>query len=104
MKLLVGMNLAPRWVEFLKAAGFDATYWSELGAPDAQDAEIMEYARDKALVVFTHELDFGSILAASHGGTPSVIQVRANDPSPRSWESRSCEHCSRWRARLRRAP
>jgi predicted nuclease of predicted toxin-antitoxin system len=33
--------------------------------------------------VFTHDLDFGIILAHSKAGRPSVIQVRTNDVSPK---------------------
>jgi hypothetical protein len=27
MKLLVDMNLSPRWIEYLKQSGFDAVHW-----------------------------------------------------------------------------
>jgi predicted nuclease of predicted toxin-antitoxin system len=33
-------------------------------------------------VVFTHDLDFGAILAASKAEGPSVLQVRAQDVGP----------------------
>jgi len=33
-------------------------------------------------VVFTHDLDFGSILAHTQAGKPSVFQVRARDVTP----------------------
>ena len=33
-------------------------------------------------MVLTHDLDFGAILAATHGQKPSVVQVRAEDVSP----------------------
>jgi predicted nuclease of predicted toxin-antitoxin system len=45
MKLLVDMNLSPRWVETLTQAGFEAAHWSSLGAPDASDAAIRAFAR-----------------------------------------------------------
>lgn len=32
--------------------------------------------------MLTHDLDFGSILAATHGAKPSVVQIRAEDVSP----------------------
>jgi predicted nuclease of predicted toxin-antitoxin system len=38
-------------------------------------------------VVFTHDLDFGSILAATQANSPSVIQVRTQDVSPRNLEN-----------------
>lgn len=82
MNLVVDMNLSPRWVSVLEQAGFSATHWSTLGALDAPDSEIMRYALEHDAVVLTHDLDFGAILAATHGQKPSVVQIRANDVSP----------------------
>ena len=42
----------------------------------------MAYAREHGFVVFTHDLDFGNILAVTHALGPSVIQVRTQDPVP----------------------
>ncbi len=82
MKLLVDMNLSPRWVGRLVGAGIEAAHWSMLGAVDATDAEILEFAKANRFVVLTHDLDFGTILAATHGEKPSVVQIRAEDVSP----------------------
>ncbi|MCW5599101.1 hypothetical protein C8R30_1526 [Nitrosomonas nitrosa] len=35
MKLLIDMNLSPRWVDVLANAGFEAAHWSALGAYNA---------------------------------------------------------------------
>jgi predicted nuclease of predicted toxin-antitoxin system len=82
MRLLVDMNLSPRWIEALTGAGFEAAHWSTLGAGNASDSEIMAYARANNCVVLTHDLDFGAILAATQGEKPSVVQIRAEDVSP----------------------
>ena len=82
MKLLVDMNLSPRWVSVLANAGFEAAHWSTLGAKNAPDSEIMAYAKATNSVVLTHDLDFGAMLAATHGEKPSVVQIRAEDVSP----------------------
>lgn len=82
MKLLVDMNLSPRWVNLLADAGIEAAHWSTLGMADAPDAEIMAYARANDYIVLTHDLDFGAILAVTHGNKPSVAQIRAEDVSP----------------------
>ena len=87
MKLLVDMNLSPTWVEALRTMGFDATHWSSLWDPRAPDREILAYASSNGYIVFTNDLDFGAILAASGGSSPSVIQVRAADVSPGSLAS-----------------
>jgi predicted nuclease of predicted toxin-antitoxin system len=82
MKLIVDMNLTPRWVGLLVDAGFEARHWSTLGANNALDSEIMAYASTNGYVVLTHDLDFSAILAATHGSKPSVVQIRADDVSP----------------------
>lgn len=82
MKLLVDMNLSPRWVGVLLRSDIAAAHWSTLGAYNAPDPEIMAYARAHDYVVLTHDLDFGAILAATHGEKPSVVQIRAEDVSP----------------------
>ena len=82
MKLLVDMNLSPRWISALAAAGFESMHWSTLGARNAPDIEIMAFAAANDFVVLTHDLDFGSILAATQGKKPSVVQIRAEDVSP----------------------
>ena len=82
MKLLVDMNLSPCWVGMLTNEGIAAAHWSTLGANNAPDSEIMIYARVHDYVVLTHDLDFGAILAATHGEKPSVVQIRADDVSP----------------------
>ena len=82
MKLIVDMNLSPRWVAVLADAGIEAAHWSTLGAHDAADAAIMTYANTNDYVVLTHDLDFSAILAATQGEKPSVVQIRAEDVSP----------------------
>ena len=82
VKLLVDMNLSPRWLAVLEQAGHQAAHWSALGAPTAPDTEIMAYAAANGFTVLTHDLDFGAILAATGGKKPSVVQIRAEDVSP----------------------
>ncbi len=82
MKLLVDMNLSPRWVSVLAQAGIESTHWSTLGSANATDVHIMAFARTHGYVVLTHDLDFSAILAATHGDKPSVVQIRAEDVSP----------------------
>jgi len=63
VKLLIDMNLSPRWVERVSAASLPAVHWSSVGRVDAPDAEIM---------------------AATHGTKPSVVQIRSENLSPTS--------------------
>lgn len=82
MRLLIYMNLSPKWVDFLESAGFEAAHWTTLGAPDATDPELMTFAMSHGYVILTHDLDFGAILAATQSKGPSVVQVRADDLDP----------------------
>ena len=63
MKLLVDMNLSPAWAAVLTQAGWETIHWSGVGDLRATDAEIMAWARQRGFVIFTHDLDFGTILA-----------------------------------------
>jgi len=76
------MNLSPDWVPLLRVAGFEAIHWSSLGAYNAPDREIMQWARNHDAVVLTHDLDFGILLAHSLDEGPCVVQVRTQDVSP----------------------
>jgi predicted nuclease of predicted toxin-antitoxin system len=82
MKLLVDMNLSPRWVDHLAGDGILAVHWAAVGKYDASDAEIMAFAILPDFIVLTHDLDFSAILTASHDHQPSVVQIRADDVSP----------------------
>lgn len=76
------MNLSPEWVPFLHGHGFEAIHWAAVGALNAPDTEIMPWARDHTRVVFTHDLDFGILLAHTKDSRPSVTQARVQDVSP----------------------
>ncbi|MBA4416337.1 MAG: hypothetical protein C0392_00275 [Syntrophus sp. (in: bacteria)] len=82
MKLVVDMNLSPRWISLLTDSGFEALHWSTVGKANARDSEIMAWASANGYVVLTHDLDFSAILASTQGTTPSVVQIRAEDVSP----------------------
>ena len=76
MKILVDMNLSPDWAGFLSGNGIEAIHWSSIGLPDAPDTEIISYAKEHDFTILTCDLDFGFILAVTHGKKPSVIQIR----------------------------
>ena len=63
--------------------GHDCVHWSEIGPPNAPDREILLWARSNEYVVFTHDLDFGAILAATKADSPSVLQLRVQNISPK---------------------
>jgi len=82
MKILIDMNLSPDWVKVLEHAGWEAVHWSTVGDMRAPDDIIMSWARENGYIVFTHDLDFGVLLALTRAESPSVIQVRTQDVFP----------------------
>ena len=84
MQLLLDMNLSPAWSAFLAKHEIEAVHWSTVGSASAADIEIMRYATERGRHVLTNDLDFGSILAITHGSKPSVIQIRSDDLRPTS--------------------
>ncbi len=82
MKLIVDMNLSPRWAGLLNSSGFQSIHWSAVGPANARDSDIMVYAAANNYVILTHDLDFSAIPAVTHGERPSVAQIRADDVSP----------------------
>lgn len=84
MKLLIDMGLSAEWRGTFEVHGFEARHWSEVGNPKAKDREILAWAREHGFMVFTHDLDFGHLLALTHAAGPSVIQVRSADVLPAS--------------------
>jgi predicted nuclease of predicted toxin-antitoxin system len=82
MRLLIDMNLSPSWEAALKEAGHEAVHWSRVGAPNASDRQLMDWAAANDHVVVTADLDFSAILAALQTGKPSVIQIRSGLLTP----------------------
>lgn len=84
LPIVVDMNLSVEWISLLEGAGCVAVHWSQIGDPRADDATIMAWALAKKHVVFTHDLDFGTALALTHAGGPSVLQIRTQQILPES--------------------
>lgn len=82
MRLLIDMNLTPLWVSYLAEAGHDAVHWSQVGAIDAPDEQLMAWAAGEGRTLLTQDLDFGLLLRRSGGSQPSVVQIRAQGTLP----------------------
>lgn len=78
MKFVVDMNLSPKWSELLRASGYSAVHWAEVGPTTASDREIAAWAVTEGRIILTADLDFGSMLAATGAGGPSVVQLRSD--------------------------
>lgn len=82
MKILIDMNLSPSWVALFRQENWDAAHWSSIGSATASDSEILGWAAENDYIVFTHDLDFGVLLASRARRKPSVIQLRTQETSP----------------------
>jgi predicted nuclease of predicted toxin-antitoxin system len=82
MKLLLDACMPLDWLDFLNEHKQECVAWLRIGAPNAPDTDIMQYANENNFVVLTHDLDFGTLLAISNAAQPSVIQFRAPDIRP----------------------
>lgn len=82
IQLVVDVNLSPLWIGVFVHHGWPAVHWSTVGDPRAKDRKVMAWAREHGRVVFTHDLDFGTLLALTRETGPSVVQVRAHDVLP----------------------
>jgi predicted nuclease of predicted toxin-antitoxin system len=82
VRFLVDMNLSPLWVDTLNSAGYESVHWSSIGPANAPDSMLMSFAREEGWIVFTHDLDFGALLAHSGAEGPSVVQLREQDVDP----------------------
>lgn len=82
MKFVIDMNLSPRWVEVFESRGHEAVHWSDIGSYSAPDSDILDWANENDAVVFTNDLDFGAIIAATGAEFLSVIQIRGLDVMP----------------------
>jgi predicted nuclease of predicted toxin-antitoxin system len=84
MRVLIDVNLTPRWVGYLIGAGHEAVHWSLIGSVSAKDREICEYCRLHHHVLLTNDLDFPQILAHTRDAAPSVILLRGEPLVPES--------------------
>lgn len=84
LRIVIDMNLSPQWLPTFKKHGIEAVHWSDIGRPNAPDEEISNWARKHRYIIFTHDLDFGTMLALTQEQAPSIIQVRSQNILPES--------------------
>ena len=75
-RVLLDQGLAPHTAALLRFEGWDAIHVAEAGLSRADDAEILEFARQEHRTCVTLDHDFHTHLALSRSDGPSVILVR----------------------------
>lgn len=76
MKLLLDQGLPLSAAALLRDASIDTIHVGEIGMSQAEDAEIIQKAREEERVVVTLDADFHTLLALDEAVSPSVIRVR----------------------------
>ncbi len=84
MKFLADMGISPQTVSWLEERGHDAVHLMERGAEQAQDPDVLKWAREEERMLLAHDLDFSELVAASQGELPSVIVFRLRNMTPES--------------------
>lgn len=76
MKLLLDQGLPRSAAALLCAMGIDAIHVADIGFSQAEDAEIIQRAKEENYIVVTLDADFHALLALDEATTPSVIRIR----------------------------
>lgn len=76
MKLLLDQGLPLSAARLLRDAGIDTIHVGEIDLSAAEDAEIIQKAREDNRVIVTLDADFHTLLALDEAVSPSVIRIR----------------------------
>lgn len=76
IKVLLDQGLPRTAADLLREMGWDVQHVSERDMSTAEDAAIVEVARQEGRVVVTLDADFHALLAVSGAHGPSVLRIR----------------------------
>lgn len=76
MKLLLDQGLPLSAAALLCSANINAIHVGEIGMAEAEDAEIIQRAREEKRIVVTLDADFHTLLALGQATSPSIIRIR----------------------------
>lgn len=91
MRFLADMGVSQRVVEWLRSEGHDATHLRDEGLQRLPNGEIFAKAIAESRIVLTFDLDFGEIVAGSHGQLTSVVVFRLRNGRSENVISRLAE-------------
>lgn len=101
MKVVIDMNLSQEWQPALTARGIDAVHWTHVGAGNAPDSEIADWAQVNGAVILTRDLDFGMLMATANRPMPGIIQLRLDQVGVAAHMKRVLETLAQYGAELR---
>lgn len=93
MKLLLDQGLPLSAAALLRETGIDSIHVGEIGMSEAEDADIIQRARDEGRIVATLDADFHTLLALNVAIAPSVIRIRIERLRAQAHESFVGRHC-----------
>jgi predicted nuclease of predicted toxin-antitoxin system len=75
-RILLDQGLPRSAAGHLRGYGFDAVHTGDIGLGTADDAVILQHARDEDRMVVTLDADFHRLMALAGATQPSVIRIR----------------------------
>jgi predicted nuclease of predicted toxin-antitoxin system len=76
MRLLLDNNLSPQLARTLREAGHDTEHVRDHDLLAAPGARVLQQAREHDQVLVSGDTDFGTLLARTGAGRPSVMLIR----------------------------
>jgi predicted nuclease of predicted toxin-antitoxin system len=76
------MGVSMTTVRAVRERGHDAVHLREQALQKLPDDEILRKAVNESRIILTFDLDFGDLIAASGGRTPSTILFRMRNQTP----------------------
>jgi predicted nuclease of predicted toxin-antitoxin system len=76
LSVLLDQGLPRSTAEHLRQAGIDAVHTGEISMATADDASILQRARQEGRLVVTLDADFHRLMALAGATQPSVIRIR----------------------------
>lgn len=69
------MNIPCDWAELLNNSGWHTETVRSIEPQPQTDADVVQLARDRGAVLFTHDMEWGAILPLTTDKGPSVFQI-----------------------------
>lgn len=82
MRFLADMGISQSTIHWLREKGYNAVHLREEKLHTISDMDIIRKAREENRIILTCDLDFGALMAASEGISPSVIIFRLENEKP----------------------